>query len=538
MGIFRQFPYTNFHEMNMDWLLAKFKELADEWLSYSANWEKWKTDTDTAFQELKDYVLNYFDNENVKIEIIKYMDDLKDSGYFDDVIASMAIRVNTVNANLVFQCFNDYNTTPHLLDGMAYIDNNMIAIYHSSYSDMGKITIINATTFEIISELTGELFHGNSLTYKDGYLYVCTAFSQTSPTVLIPDIITVDVTDPYDPRIVSTIQPPLPSYSTGIYSLAYDPVTDAFYAICARGETTGEFNRLIIYENDLSAITGEMILKDAQPVSNQGVQLVYNGIAYIAYYDLNYVGYYAFDITNGNLINVFRMPKYINNYRFVGELESICYDWDSDRWFGGSRLTSNGVRYKTLSSIFELGITKNIPVVDISVGSLSDREKLVDIGVVQGENVVTTSIHRMTCVQDAIAICRNLNLFGVIRLAGQDLTMASLEIVGFKGVITGNSNNPIEAMSGILILGSDIRFTYCNFTGSIENPISNAVGSIAGVESRIYLTGCTSDKQVAMCDGIVTGNTPFPIHGVRSIILGSVPTGSTTIACYSCPLIS
>lgn len=30
MGLFEQFPYTNFHEMNLDWILAKIKELDEK----------------------------------------------------------------------------------------------------------------------------------------------------------------------------------------------------------------------------------------------------------------------------------------------------------------------------------------------------------------------------------------------------------------------------------------------------------------------------------------------------------------------------
>ena len=28
MGVFEQFPYTNFHDLNLDWLLQKYKEFA------------------------------------------------------------------------------------------------------------------------------------------------------------------------------------------------------------------------------------------------------------------------------------------------------------------------------------------------------------------------------------------------------------------------------------------------------------------------------------------------------------------------------
>ena len=30
MGLFEQFPYSNFHELNLDWILQKIKELDEK----------------------------------------------------------------------------------------------------------------------------------------------------------------------------------------------------------------------------------------------------------------------------------------------------------------------------------------------------------------------------------------------------------------------------------------------------------------------------------------------------------------------------
>lgn len=37
MGIFRQFPYTNFHDLNLDYILNKIKDLSDQWDHFSVN---------------------------------------------------------------------------------------------------------------------------------------------------------------------------------------------------------------------------------------------------------------------------------------------------------------------------------------------------------------------------------------------------------------------------------------------------------------------------------------------------------------------
>ena len=87
MSIFNEFPYTSMHELNLDWIIAKVKELAAEWLSYKENMELWKTDTETAFQELETYVMNYFANLDVDEEISDKLDQMLADGDLNSIIA-------------------------------------------------------------------------------------------------------------------------------------------------------------------------------------------------------------------------------------------------------------------------------------------------------------------------------------------------------------------------------------------------------------------------------------------------------------------
>ena len=49
MGIYRNFPYSNFHEMNLDWMLNHMSEMVEEWEKYRAN-----LDSDIA--TIKDFI--------------------------------------------------------------------------------------------------------------------------------------------------------------------------------------------------------------------------------------------------------------------------------------------------------------------------------------------------------------------------------------------------------------------------------------------------------------------------------------------------
>ena len=63
---FSNFPYTDFHNLNLDWLLRTVKDLDLKWDDYYTQWNKWQTD-----------VQNYIDNLDYITAIDKYLDALK-----------------------------------------------------------------------------------------------------------------------------------------------------------------------------------------------------------------------------------------------------------------------------------------------------------------------------------------------------------------------------------------------------------------------------------------------------------------------------
>ncbi len=54
MGLFDHFPYTNFHELNLEWILCHFKEF----IKAIDDLEDWRTQHEKEYEELK----GYYDN--------------------------------------------------------------------------------------------------------------------------------------------------------------------------------------------------------------------------------------------------------------------------------------------------------------------------------------------------------------------------------------------------------------------------------------------------------------------------------------------
>ena len=71
-----EYPYTDMHELNLDWFLAKFKELVETWNNVESEWN-----------DLHDYVQNYFENLNVQTEINNKINAMILDGTFADIVS-------------------------------------------------------------------------------------------------------------------------------------------------------------------------------------------------------------------------------------------------------------------------------------------------------------------------------------------------------------------------------------------------------------------------------------------------------------------
>lgn len=76
MGLFENFPYTNFHELNLSWFLDTFRQLLTEWEEQKREF----ADLKDAWEEMRQWVTDYFDNLDVQEEINNKLDEMYQSG--------------------------------------------------------------------------------------------------------------------------------------------------------------------------------------------------------------------------------------------------------------------------------------------------------------------------------------------------------------------------------------------------------------------------------------------------------------------------
>lgn len=90
-----EFPYSNFHQLNLDWIIGTVKDTVNDWIAtkkqLNTEWDETKTD----WNELYNYVHNYFNNLDVDAEINNKLDEMRRNGQLLAVIASTVIENTT-----------------------------------------------------------------------------------------------------------------------------------------------------------------------------------------------------------------------------------------------------------------------------------------------------------------------------------------------------------------------------------------------------------------------------------------------------------
>lgn len=78
MVIFEKLPYTNYHNLNADWIVKKVKEVAEAWTEYREDMDEWKGGVDTELQTF----YNWFDNLDLTDEVRTIIEEMVQDGSF------------------------------------------------------------------------------------------------------------------------------------------------------------------------------------------------------------------------------------------------------------------------------------------------------------------------------------------------------------------------------------------------------------------------------------------------------------------------
>lgn len=381
MALFENFPYTNLHDLNLDWVLSTVRKLIAEWIAYQEAMNKNFKDLSDKFDDLYDYVQNYFNNLDLETEIANAVNDVLQEMIEDgtleamisDYIKSMG-SAGSVAVNTLIEYLSDINQTvdsfeasdkyEHSPQGMCYIGNGQVLQYiryTPDADDKGKLICIDLESGTVLWKNSAlVMYHGNSLAYKDGYVYVAAGLNNSNTPVRKVFKLSVAA---HASDILDTFSD-LPGTNVAI-----DDVTGYFYSV--GGVAGGNPNKIYRYLDDFTLPEGEtepeeITLESTYQTSelfhsnSQGC-CVHNNIAFLLY-DMTVQVVAAFDLNTGKLLNMWNVPYIWNKCLYNQEIEDITYDPDKDRYLLSGAALTQRLHNCPKVQIAEIGLYKPVAV--------------------------------------------------------------------------------------------------------------------------------------------------------------------------------
>ena len=174
-----KYPYTDFNEYNLDWVIVRIKELTEEWVKFHSDLsQEWSEENATLSElvtqlnDLKDYITNYFNNLDVQEEINHKIDEMAEDG---SLLAIMQSTIETQTATTTTAWLNE-----HIRQETGYVIDDTLTVSGAAadakvvgerigilQDDIGKLIEI---PFEIEGNGYVEFDSGNILS-TDNYRY-------------------------------------------------------------------------------------------------------------------------------------------------------------------------------------------------------------------------------------------------------------------------------------------------------------------------------------------------------------------------------
>ena len=185
--VLQNFPFieADFDALTNYGLLCKIVEYLNQVIASQNEVQGFTEEIVTAFNNLYDYVKNYFDNLDVQEEINNKLDQMSEDGTLQSLIYNainvpqgMTLDARRIGRKLFYS--DDYAFN---MQGGCRIDDNYVAyaLWDSvtKYPVSNRIVIMNIKTGEIIRYADYSFGWCNSIAYYDGKLYIAERGKET-----------------------------------------------------------------------------------------------------------------------------------------------------------------------------------------------------------------------------------------------------------------------------------------------------------------------------------------------------------------------
>ena len=250
-------PYSNFHELNQDWLLNEFNKVVAQWKAMQKNFDNLQD----AFNDLKNYVQDYFKNMDVQEEINNKLNQMLNDGELSNLLFKLP---KFSSFNPVFNC-RTYGLT------------------NSEYTHMQGGCVV------------------------DGLCVY--AKTKNNPT---DDYCMIEVIDPVNEKVIRTTM----VKAGHCDDMCYNPINNCLYILPYQHYDNSNWDSIIVVNYATLTVVKE--IPTIIPINGLGYDKVTN-IFYA--YDEN-LNFYEYDIDNSRVKNLFTYNE-IDSHKFVKQTLAI-----------------------------------------------------------------------------------------------------------------------------------------------------------------------------------------------------------------------
>lgn len=305
MSFLDNFPYINFHDLNLDWLIRTTKKALDQYKEM----KQWREEADDKIAAIEEYVNNYFATLDVDEAVKDRLNQLVEDGTITRLIREVITEYVTdsqvwgYTPQLYYALDNGSYTGSSTASWQQGIATDGVYTYQffANPSQLGSVLVHKYRISDKALVLAAQIadgMHANGADYYNGVLYVATLDRDTILEVN-PETLVVSRTHHF------------PGYGFRAVSVDNDGTVYA-----ATGGTWYELDMV----NDT---VGASHALNGANVGTWQSGIIRDGYAYEASSNPRCV--IKFDLTSGEAVHAYPVDRYCDIYN-VGELESIAED--------------------------------------------------------------------------------------------------------------------------------------------------------------------------------------------------------------------
>ena len=346
MALFDYFPYTNLHELNLDWIVRAIKGFIGEADKHFDTIDEEVLYLKENFVALEEYVNNYFDSLDLVSVVNDKLEEMLDDGTIQALLSRAIPEVASMTGDYIgkpvlrhrinrYANLSDISGKSYFFQNIAINGDYAYIIKTSSDDSETYLSSYSLLTNTLLYEdLVADYPHGGPLYIKDGLMYsICTKTNE---------LFKWDLTNPAHPSLIGHTPTQLPDNSAIVGWNGANWIIKSGYGFYS---CSSEFtNPSLLFTIDYKGVMQDIYL---DPVT----QLIY--ILTVQPQTIQ-----VYDSIDGSLYTTMNIPNIIN-YIGVSEVEGIHVE-DGSIYVGAGNVVGFNGSLKSEIIVFKMDLRNKI----------------------------------------------------------------------------------------------------------------------------------------------------------------------------------